>query len=1202
MSSTDQFLTLLEEREILSARTVANLRAQVAQSPKPIAAELIAKRLVKHGHLTPAQAKRLLSAVEEAAPPTKPAAAKPAAARPQPKAEEDLGFAPIDDEPAAYRVKSRRPARPRPAKPAAQPPAERPAKSRLHRAGLRRARPHRPHEADKTSAAPKLPRQEARCSTRRCRRSVDPAWERSTGCCPTPRWLPRPAVRWRPLRPGAEASGDVFRRQPKVRKETESEKWGSPLMLLGGGGLLVMLFAGAWLWHALTSGNAEKMLRMADDSYNQGSYLQAIKQYDDYLVAFPKDAGASGGRVKKEMAKLRQATQLGSDWPTALKTADELLGHISTEKDFKEAYPELAAMLPLIAEGLADKARKTSDSALVDKSQQALAMVEKYVPKTLRQASASKLADVQASLAITKREIARDSELAKTLATMQKAVKESKTADAYTVCSAALRQYPDLADNAKLKARLLEVSRAQQTLVKWVAEVKPPAAADPPAGTAAVITLARRETKTEVPDVAGQCVLAAVDGAVYGLDAATGKVVWRRFIGFDANPRAASLPVLPLSSEAGGDALVVDTARNELLRIDGASGRVRWRYAVGEPFDARPVVADEKILLATPNGKLITISAATGESPGYVHLPQPLGVAPAVDGHRSLIYQVAARANLFILALGDGACRHVDFLGHERETVATAPLVVDDFLLLVVNDGARDAQLRVYLIQPKESGKPEPWLKLVQQIPLGGHVATPPLADGRRVLVATTSGIVRIFELGGAESKAPLKQIAESAIEGADNVIRFPLLQGGQLFVADNRLTKYDIQAARGRLEPNWIEDDQSAFLQPPAAVGQAVVAVRRKLGSPGAVVSARAMQGSELFWATELGVPPAGEPQVLDDGKAIVVTAGGAVFKIDAGATASAILGDPLVAPDVFRLPPPVKHVIRLSGGLLAVSSGKGSQQIGVFDPSSPTPLVTWLKLPDKDRLACTRWRWAAACWWRPWPARSASGTPSPTRRPANPCPWPSRSNPPSMSAPGSTGSPLRPSATRKPSSATGRRRFTAWAFKTTRSPTWPCWPRRRSPSRSSRPWPCWARRFMRPTRGRCWSGLAWRNSTAERNSRWAANSPGDPPASAMPSCWPPTTNSCSRWTPRGTASGRRRSSTGCWPALPCGSAGITCWPRGTESSPASMPPPARNWENWTSAARWPPGRCCAAGGCSSADSTAPSTKYGNHEHCHAD
>ena len=45
--------------------------------------------------------------------------------------------------------------------------------------------------------------------------------------------------------------------------------------------------------------------------------------------------------------------------------------------------------------------------------------------------------------------------------------------------------------------------------------------------------------------------LAAVDGAVYGLDAASGKVLWRRFVGFDANPQAAVLPADAAFRRAG---------------------------------------------------------------------------------------------------------------------------------------------------------------------------------------------------------------------------------------------------------------------------------------------------------------------------------------------------------------------------------------------------------------------------------------------------------------------------------------------------------------------------------------------------------------------------------------------------------------------------------------------------------------------------
>ena len=312
---------------------------------------------------------------------------------------------------------------------------------------------------------------------------------------------------------------------------------------------------------------------------------------------------------------------------------------------------------------------------------------------------------------------------------------------------------------------------------------------------------------------------------------------------------------------------------------------VRWRAAVGEPFDAYPVVAGENILVATRSGKLITIAAASGDSPGYVQFPQPLRVAPAIDLHQSLIFQVAAHTNVFILSLADGACKHVAYLGHQPGSITTAPVVIEDFLLVAINDGARDCVLQVLAIQPKRSDKPEPWLKPVQQIRLSGHVSTPPLVDGRRVLVTTTAGVVRVFELSGSNTKTPLHDVAETSVEGAANLVRFALMQSGQFWIADNRLTKYDVQAARGRLMPKWPVDEDSAYLQPPVAFGQAVVTVRRKVGMPGALVSAVAMQDPDKYWETQIASPPAGQPLVLgEDGRVVAVTANGGVFRIDAG------------------------------------------------------------------------------------------------------------------------------------------------------------------------------------------------------------------------------------------------------------------------------------------------------------------------------
>ena len=70
MISPERFLAILEEKELLSPRTVASLREQISQSAEPVTAAVLAKRLVKHGRLTVSQAKLMLAADDEQAPAT----------------------------------------------------------------------------------------------------------------------------------------------------------------------------------------------------------------------------------------------------------------------------------------------------------------------------------------------------------------------------------------------------------------------------------------------------------------------------------------------------------------------------------------------------------------------------------------------------------------------------------------------------------------------------------------------------------------------------------------------------------------------------------------------------------------------------------------------------------------------------------------------------------------------------------------------------------------------------------------------------------------------------------------------------------------------------------------------------------------------------------------------------------------------------
>jgi len=924
MISPERFLALLEEKDLLSPRTVASLREQIANSAEPITAAALAKRLIKHGRITQSQAKRLLAG-EEGTPPSKSAGAKP-----RPKAGDDLGFAPTEGEAADGKPAKAREKR----QPASRQPAARPA-----------ARP---------AAAPtgSLLDDEAPASVVVLADS-EPLGGLMSDAAMTGAATGSPLAS---AASGRKSFWRLFARKPKGPKKSEEEKWGGGLMLMGGGGLVVLLLACGFLIYAMNSTSSDKMFNAADGDYRGGSYPQAIGKYKAFLDKFPSDERASLARVRIGLAKLWQATPNGANWSTALQVADEEVKKMAVETAFKDAHSDLASLLSKIAENLVAEARKKPTNALVDETKDTLAMVEKYVPKNLR--PESKLADVKASLAIAGRDLARGNELDKTLAAMQKATKELKTAEAYAACGALLHQYPDLASDVRLKKALMAASLAQQGLVKTFSEAKPASKEETQTAVLRSVTLAQCDAKGKVAEADGQVALAAVDGAVYGLDAVTGRVLWRRMVGFDANPQAAAFPPTPFSSEPGSDALVVATARNEVLRIEGKTGRLQWRHAIGEPFDANPVIAGDKILVATRSGKLITIAAKSGESKGYIRFPQALCVAPTIDVRRSLIYQVAAHTNLFVLSLDQGVCKHVAYLGHEPASITTAPVIIGDYLLVAVNDGARDAVLRVYAIEPNHrSDKPDPWLRRVQEIRLGGHLQMSPLVEGQRVLVTTNSGFVRVFELSATDVKTPLREVAQTAIEGGGNLTRFALMQNGQFWIADNRLTKYDVQAARGRLMPKSIECVDSAFLQPPVVLGQAVVSVRRKLGMPGAIVSALAMQESNTFWETRIASPLAAEPLPLgadgkNDGKVVAVTANGGAFKIDASQNGSAVVNDPIVVSDFFVIKQPISYVGRLAGGVLAISGGKGGERIGVFEPASDTPLMRWLKVPGV--LAC--------------------------------------------------------------------------------------------------------------------------------------------------------------------------------------------------------------------------------------------------------
>ena len=346
------------------------------------------------------------------------------------------------------------------------------------------------------------------------------------------------------------------------------------------------------------------------------------------------------------------------------------------------------------------------------------------------------------------------------------------------------------------------------------------------------------------------------------------------------------------------------------------------------------------MLVATLDGRLTMIDLATGAAAGYVQLPQPLSLAPAVDPRHKLIFQLADHDNLYVLALPDGRCIQVVPLGHEPGAISTPPVVLGDCLLVAVNHAGDSSSLEVLTIQSAPDSTAAP-LRLAQTIALKGHVDAAPSVADDRVLVATDAGAVHVFQPAPAGAREPLAEICATRLAGGPGLIPFPLLRGDACFLAAEHLTSLEIRAADKQLSAAWTAAGEGAAAQAPVAIGQTIFHVRHAAAAPGVVVSAVSAERGTPYWQTTLAVPLAGEPLVdADHGKITLAGATGGIFQLDAhdlGAAAADAAPLPLAT---LRRP---LSVMTRCGGSLVLSSGAGGDQVLVVDLAEPGRPRIW-------------------------------------------------------------------------------------------------------------------------------------------------------------------------------------------------------------------------------------------------------------------
>ena len=728
----------------------------------------------------------------------------------------------------------------------------------------------------------------------------------------------------------------------KHLKKAKGNEFDSPLILLGFGGLAVLVVIGGILYYLLNSETGEEKLRNAQSAYEAGSYSQAIQDFSEFVEDFPSHAGISTARVQLVIAKLRQLVE-SRKYENGLAVAEELIPSIEDETDFNIAQGDLATLLPKIAEGLSLEAEKLSESGeldqtsgLVKKTTAALTLVgnNKYVPKSLR--DDIQLAAIQETLArIERRRISLEA-LNASLGSMNKAITAGSPRDAYQVYTDLLARHPELVENEKLVSVLAQVAESEKESLSFTKETSSSVSEERPTGITASVAVGN-QTKQGLANANGGTFVSVHGGVAYGVKADDGSLLWRRYVG--VGTRRTDVIYL------GNDILLIDNQFNDLLRLNATTGKLVWRTAI-DANSTNPVVVKNRILFGSDSGRLQVFDLSTGERQGHVAMAQPLRAPVAFDEKRNTVYLAGEHSSLYSLDADSLACTSVFHLGHRSGGVLLAPVAISGKLAILENTGFETATLHLL-----EMGPEGEILGSLANERIEGTCDTPAITFGRRLIVASQLGEVRIFEISAEGSeREPIRELANRPAGRQKSGSRFLAATKQGIWVAGNRLTRSDVSLSDSRLIVEQLNEtyERDQFVGPIQARGNVLLHSRMPYGTSYVALTATDLESGTTVWQTNVSLTPAAPVIVSSTLKGILLADEiGGLFLLDGAAIQAGSISKPIMQ---NRIDTPLNDSAILANGSV-VATVSGSERCVPIDPQASRPLRAY-KLDGK--LAC--------------------------------------------------------------------------------------------------------------------------------------------------------------------------------------------------------------------------------------------------------
>ncbi len=723
---------------------------------------------------------------------------------------------------------------------------------------------------------------------------------------------------------------------PKKVEGPEKSVWDSFKIYGIASIIMVLVFLGGTLYFVLNKGGADEFISAANNQYDQRSHAAAQASYEAFLSKYGEsNPHSSIARTRAAMCKLYLASQFTNP-VQVIDESERILPQIEAEVGLDEERNNLAALLVDIADNIAKAAgdaKTTEDKQrLLKELDRQIKLTENptYVTSATRQSLSSRLLTVVETRARVQRDINRNLRLDESVLSMDADLKEQKTKAAYDTRMQLLREFPELRIDKRIVELVKSASVIQQKLVKPATDL--PTVSKEALATDSIKKIVLTSLTGEAaPSLNDEVVYIRVHGSILAFNAASGKLQWRRYVGYGQDH--APVPVNP-----GGQAgvLLSDSQSLEVQNTESKDGAIRWRTKIGESF-SQPIASEGVIYVSTQSGRLIAIEADTGQPRWASLLPQPLEESPGTNERPGKLYITGDHSNLYVIDKKSGNCGESFYIGHAKGTVSVPPISLQGenagHVFVFENAGVNYTLMHV-LKCDKQGGE----LKVTQPpFRLDGNVTVPPvLVLGRRMIVITDLGQVAVYDIEQtAKVEEQVSKVAEQ-VASYDAPTSTQMAVGkNQMWVTGSRIRRFELQVSTGRVVPGWLNHEGDAFIGSPFLVGGTLIHARVLRGSTGVRVTACNPENGTAFWQTDVGVPLA-MLVMKKDGKGFhAITSQATLFELDGRAISEGATTGPIENPGGSGVAKRFEKPLRIDDQRAVLLNQESGGQICVYDPT---------------------------------------------------------------------------------------------------------------------------------------------------------------------------------------------------------------------------------------------------------------------------